>query len=270
MSLAIKFGDSTDETSLSGAIYFDVVTNYTKNLSGKVTEHPIEAGASITDHYISRNPIYSVSGIISHIDFSPVASMLSLDGETVFNNQVPPAPVVINDLGAGLAKVIPGVVGQFLQLNKPSVLLDSSERFNYKLSLENFFETVMHGMFYNETRKRWENRMTPCILFELEGSVPNKPIPNLICTSVAINEDENSGDALVLNITFEQVTFVTLEKVDAPKPQKKSPTARATAEKSNKGNQNTNVNDPNNPPQERVTVEQKINEANAGVREIAQ
>src|SRR5690606_29729368 len=112
MSLAIKFGDSTDQTSLSGAIYFDVVTQYNKNLGGRVTEHPIEAGASITDHYIFKNPVYSISGVISHIDFSPIASLLDLDGDPVMNNQTPPQPLVVNDLGAGLERFIPGVVGQ--------------------------------------------------------------------------------------------------------------------------------------------------------------
>ena len=265
MSLAIKFGDDTDETSISGAIYFDVVTNYTKNYTGKVTEHPIEAGASVSDHYISNNPRYSVSGVISHVDFSTIPSILLLDGQNVINNEMPPQPIIISDALAGLEKIIPGVISQFMTLQKPSVTSPSAPRSNKRGEIEKPLKDLMNGLFYNEKRQRWENRMTPITLFELNGLMVENPINNLICTSIQIKEDDTTGDALFFDMQFEQVRFVTLVKVEAPKPQPKTATARATADKSNKGNQTASVNDPTNPPKEPEAPSTFIGEVKAGL-----
>lgn len=252
MSLAIKFGDSTNPTSLSGAIYFNAVTKYAKNHSGKVTEHPIEAGASITDHFVSNNSKYAISGVISHVDFSTIPGMLTLEGESVMNNSQNAPPVVINDTTTGLDRVLSSsTIGQFLAQIRPDVIVNSAERLNYKLSLENFFEVLMTGLFYNETRKKWENRMVTCVLYELDGLNPVKPIQDLVVTSVQISEDPDTGDALVLDVSLEKVNFVTLEKTEAPKPRKKSNTAKGTEPKQNKGTASASNT---TPPNDRETV----------------
>lgn len=265
MSLAIKFGDSADYNSLSGAIYFDVVTSYTKDIGGRVTEHPIEAGASITDHYISRNSKYSISGVISHVDLSPISSLILLDGEPVMNSQDSPNPVTINDMASGLRRFVPGVIDQFLFKTNPNVVVDQNIRTNSKMSFESFFETLLTGLWYNESRKKWENRMTTAILFEMDGILPVRPINNLICTNISVKEDDESGDALFVDMTLEKVNFVTLEKAEAPKPAPRSNTEKATADKKNKGTKPGTENSPKSPPNDTSTVLGELNKASANI-----
>lgn len=270
MSLAIKFGDESDITALSGAIYFDVVTKYSKSLTGKVTDHPIEAGASITDHFISANPSFNISGVISHVDFSSIPSMVYLEGVPVKNNDPAPQPVVINNAAEGLSRLIPGVVSQFLPKQLSSVIAPSSPRQNHRGEIEQFFSDLMHGLVYNDSRKRWENRMTVCSLYEMDGAIPSNPIRDLICTSVQVDEDASSGDALYLNLSFEKVRFVTLEKVDAPKPQAKTSTARATAEKKNMGTKPPITDSPTDAPKaDRATVQGMTQRANQALDEAS-
>lgn len=256
MSLAIKFGDSQDANAVSGVIYFDAVTEYSKDYGGRVTEHPIEAGASVSDHFISANPKFRISGIISSVDFSSIPSSLMLDGEPVLNNGSTPTSVSVVDLG-GLTQYLPGVVTQFLPSIPPTIVVDPSGRTNYKMSVEILLEKLLSGLYYNEERKRFENRMTPTTLFEMQGNTPTRPIQDLIITRFSSKEDADSGDALMIELALEQVRFVTLEKVDAPKAQKGSPTARATSEKKNKGNATTTTGPlssaPISPPSRQTT-----------------
>jgi len=260
MSLAIKFGSSTDPAVLSGAIYFDAVTKYSKDFSGRVTEHPLEAGASISDHYISSNPKYSISGVISSVDISNIPSMIKIDDQEVMNNSEEPLPVSVEDT-SGLRKFLPGVLDQFFGQVKPTVRLDDSERMNYKMSFENFFELLMSGLAYNEKRKKWENRMTTATLYEMQGFTPVKPIPNLVVTSIKLDEDEESGDALFVSMTLEHVNFVTLEKAEAPKPQKNTSTERGASEKTQMGNKPGTVDDVKNPPNDRTSVQGELEQA---------
>lgn len=265
MSIAIKFGDSTDQNSLSGAVYFSAVTSYTKDYSGRVTEHPIEAGASVSDHFISNNPKFTIEGVISSVDFSNIPSMIRL-GDTqdpVENNRAAPTEVSIIDT-SGLRRLIPGVVDQFIPTSVPTVVMEQSFAGSYKMSMENLFEGIINGLFYNPTRKRWENRMTTAVLYEMEGSQVSRPIPNVIMTSCRVNEDEESGDSLFLSMTFEQVRFVTLEKAEAPKPTD-TKTQRGASEKKDMGNKPGTVDDPKNPPNDRVTVQSEIDKAVGGI-----
>lgn len=265
MSLAIKFGDSTNQNSLSGSVYFSAVTSYTKDHSGRVTEHPIEAGASISDHFISNNPKFSIEGVISSVDFSNIPSMVFL-GDTldpVENNRPEPIPVSILDT-SGLRRLIPGVVDQFIPVSVPTVTMEQPFPGSYKMSMENLFESIINGLFYNPTRKRWENRMTTAILYELEGSQVTKPIPNLVMTSCRVSEDEESGDSLFVSMSFEQVRFVTLEKAEAPKPTE-TKTQRGASEKKDMGNKPGTIDNPKNPPNDRVTVQGEMNKAVGGI-----
>lgn len=252
MSLAIKFGDSTDVNSVAGAIYFDAVTNYNKKHSGKVTEHPIEAGAMVSDHYVSNNPIVKISGVVSHVDLSSASEYVYLDGEPVINQKSQPVAVRVSNIGSVLKNYIPGVVSQFLPNLLPDVIAASSESVNHKDSIEMLLRELLSGLYYNEQRKRWENRMTTTTLYEIDGVTPNPVFTDLIITDFTVDESVDTGDALVFELTGEKVRFVTLEKAEAPKPAPKSPTERATSDNKNKGNVPSTSKSPSTPREEGV------------------
>ncbi|MCK9530503.1 MAG: hypothetical protein M0R77_08080 [Gammaproteobacteria bacterium] len=236
MALAIKFGDLTDTTSVSGAIYFDAVTEYKKNYSGRVTDHPIEAGASVSDHYISNNPKIQIAGVISSVDFSNIPSQLILDGDPVINNNDQPSAVSVGGLGGKLRQFLPGVVTQFLPQVNPSVSVDQSERTDHKDTIDQLMKELMNGLYYDTQKGKWVNRMTPITLFDVFGGFPFPVMQDLIVVKFSSEESVENGDALVFNMELEQVRFVSLESADAPNPQNNTPTQRATTPTKEKGN----------------------------------
>lgn len=235
MSLAIKFGDVSDPSSISGAIYFNAVTEFNRKYAGRVTEHPIEAGASISDHFISSNPRIHIRGVISAMDFSPLPSVIHLDNEPVKNNAQQPSPVSVGGFGSKLRQSLPDVIGQFLPEVSPQINMDRGERENFGPEFEKLFKDLINGLYFNQNRGKWENRMTPSTLYEIEGLGAIPYMDNLIVTNFSVEEDAETGDALHFVMDLEQVQFVTLESAEAPKPEKNTKTQRQTEPTKDKG-----------------------------------
>jgi hypothetical protein len=245
MSLAIKFGDDTNTNSLSGVIYIDATTDFNRTYSGDVTKHPIEAGASVTDHFISSNPKITISGVISHVDFSQYPKQIKIDDLFAINANDYPTPVIVSDMGSSLAKFIPGSISQFIPPIPQDVKVDQRSRVNYRDFIEILMREIITGLYYNEDKKRWENKMTPATIYVIERLTPLPFMKDLILTSFSVKENADSGEELFFDASFEQVKFVTLQKANAPKAAKKTADARATQKQENKGTASTSST--NNP-----------------------
>jgi|SRR5690625_1243713 len=238
MTIAIKFGDVNDPDSVSGVVYFDAVVKYGKQYGGRVASHPIEAGANITDHYISQNKKYQVQGVISEVDFSPLSTLVAFDGEAPMNAATPPSPVTVGGVNEWRS-LIPDVVSQFLGNSYPNAEADRFERTNFYSQVEEAMEEILHGLYYNQERERLENRATLVTMFEMEGNsvIPSKTIENLLITSFRINEEEETGSAMFFEMTLEQVMIVSSEQAEAPSPAPNTREERQTSGVENKGNQ---------------------------------
>ena len=238
MSLALKFGDINDPKSLQGIIYLNAVTGYSREYGGKVTEHPIELGAFISDHFIAQNPKIKLSGVLSHIDFTNAPNVVKdIDGIEFINKyEKMPEAVSVNDIGSSLSRFLPGVVTQFLGAVPPQVTMDSTTREEFNGPVENFMKDLINGVSYDEEKQRYFNKMTTASLFEIQGEAfPVFIVDNLVVTSFSIKEDADSGEGMYFDMSLEKVTFVTLEKTEAPKPETKD--AKKTAPTENKGTQ---------------------------------
>lgn len=237
MSLALVFGDITDRRYLTGAVYFDAVTIFNREYSGKVTEHPIDVGASISDHFISNNPKFTINGVISSVDFSNIPSSLVLEGQPMINNNPTIEPVQVTGVGATLRRFVPDIITQFI----PKIPMgdiqfsDTSERTSYRDPVENFFRELMTGVMYDETLGGFVNRMTTAKLFSVSGSTASNPIEDLVVTKVVIREDEHSGEEVFVDIELEKVTFVEVLQSSEPAPRVGSKTRDKVAKKENKG-----------------------------------
>jgi hypothetical protein len=251
MSIAVKFGDLLDPKQLSGFIYLDAVTSYAKSFGGRITEHPVETGVSISDHYISENPKFRVNGVISGVDLSPIPSTFFLDDQNPLNANPPAPPITISDSGSSLKKFLPDVVTQFLPKTSLTVSGDVIRQ-DHKQEVETLLETIMNGLYYNEDRKRQENRMTLSTLYEMDGNLISKSYTNCVLTGYDVKEEVDSGDALFLELTFEQVRFATSDVAEAPKPVKKTPVARGTAKSKDKGTVPTNTSSATVPKNDRA------------------
>ena len=239
MSLAISFGDFEDENSVSGAVYFNSTTAYNRKYSGRVSEHPLEFGANVSDHYSSNNPTINIEGVISGVEISYVPSGVELEEQPVINNQAEPELVAINSgegLLSTLKQFIPASVTQFMPKEAAvDIVFSEDKRENKSPEVEALMYELLNGVYYNEARKKWENRMTPVVLYELDGYFITSSRENLVITDFSVNEDAESGEGLFFNMTLEEVRFVTLDDADAPKPEAKSTTSIKTKPQVNKG-----------------------------------
>src|SRR6185369_15283839 len=106
MSLAIKWDDANG----GGFIFMDAVTAYSQDHSGKVTQHPIDTGGSITDHFIKSNARYKIGAVISGLDISTGSYLIQDNqGNSPYNTNFPPNQVSVNSTDRSVLKrFIPG------------------------------------------------------------------------------------------------------------------------------------------------------------------
>lgn len=219
MSLALRWGDPQKTDEPSGFIYFDCITAYSQDFRGQVTKHPVDSGASITDHFIKENPVYTISGVISGTDLSAIPyNITDQEGNRPLNAQQQPVSISLNNNSAGLLQYLPDSVGQFLSVSRPSVEVfgDIRTSLNYEILVKDLLKGILSGIKYNATRDKFESNIQTVELYEFDGVNIRDIIPDLVITSFRVREDQDTGDALFLDLVLEQVTFALLEKVELP------------------------------------------------------
>lgn len=264
MSLALKFGNINDPNSISGFVYFDAVTDYNRRYSGKTTDHPIDAGASITDHFVSNNPRFRINAVISSVDLSPISGKLFIDNESPLNTNSYPDPVTVNNFFSNLTSVLPASVLQFVENGQFIISGGGSLRKNYKKEVSFLLENIIRGLYYNEQRKKWENRMTPITLYELEGETFSDAYTDLILVDISVTESVDNWDALNISLELEQVMFVSLESVEAPQASKKTVNKGKVI---NKPQPVPTTEEVRKPDQPRPTVIDKLKKVKEGIFE---
>lgn len=220
MSIALRWGlDENGQTSAkAGFLYFDAVTAYTQTLNGTVTKHPIALGGNITDHFIRENPRFTLSGIITGVDISTQSYLIQdLDGNSPFNVFEPLDPVSVNSTDQSvLQKLLPDSIGQFLPDTTPEVVV-AEGRESYIETIKSYLADLMSGFIYNEFTGGFDPDIQLVQLFEYQDVLLRRIASNLVITSMNFKEDPNSGEALFVDLTFEQVTFAFLKRTTVPK-----------------------------------------------------
>ena len=223
MSLSIKWGDEAPESS--GFIYMDAVSVYTQNYRGKLTQHPIDGGGNVSDHFIRENPVITISAVITGVDISTGTFIIS-DPEgrdTPYNAQIAPtATSVLSTDNSLLNRFLPASVTQFLPDTIPEVTMDESRGNILEDIRDMLIRLVYSGKRYNDATQQFDNVIQTVKLYEYQGSVIVRQLPayeneKLVITDVTFKEDANTGFALYCDIRFEQVEFVALQKTVIPK-----------------------------------------------------
>lgn len=232
MRIALKIGD--EESQVKGLIFLNAVTAYGRSLSGKVTSFPVDSGVNIADHFISNNQKFTVEGVISDFDIGGESNIFKVGDEKPLNAQkTPDSPTISGPSGA--LKYLPGVVKQFYSDTAPTVT--SSDRAqNTTAIIEGLLEELMRGNYYDSVTKKWRNKMTTTILYEVEGSVLKNARTDLVITDVSFNETPDSGEALYISFTLEKVRFVSLANTEMKQAAK--PIQKKIAPKDDKGKVN--------------------------------
>lgn len=244
MTMAIRWGQ-TDTPNQSGFIYFDAVSILTETHSGQVTKHPVDAGASITDHYIKENPKWTISAVISGIDISTGKYLIQdIDGNFAFNATQAPSPVSVQSTDSSiLTKFIPDSIGQFLPDRIPEVTMDSA-RADLLEQIKQGLISLTSGVIFNEQTGQFDSNIELVQLYEFDGSLLKKIINNLVITNITFNENTDSGFALFCDISFEQVTFAYLKKIEIPRRVTQALTKKAES-KTSLGKCDSTPKDPN-------------------------
>lgn len=223
MSLAIKWGDEAPESS--GFLFFDATSVYTQNYSGKLTQHPIDGGGSVSDHFVRNNPVITISAVITGVDISTGTFLISNpeNTETPYNAQVAPAATSVNSTDNSLlTRFLPNSIGQFLPDTIPEVVMADSRDNILEDIRDMLIRLVYSGKKYNDITQQFDSVIQTVKLYEYQGSVIVRQLPTfdsekLVITDVTFKEDANSGFALYCDIRFEQVEFVALQKTVIPK-----------------------------------------------------
>lgn len=221
MSFAISW--EADEIQAGGFIYLDAVLNWNRNFTGQVSKHPIDGGASLTDAYINNNPTFSLTAVISGSDISITpAALTDENGTQPFNTRVAPSEVEVRSTDAStLTKFIPNVISQFIPDLLPEVSMDGF-RSNSIEEVQDILINLQSGEGYSLITEQFETAIRPVTLYETDGflslvkKLPADSTKALVITSVVFREDTESGYALYADITFEQIRFANLKKVQLP------------------------------------------------------
>lgn len=232
MTIALKIGDK--DSQVQGFIYLDAVTQYEKDSSGKVTNFPVDSGASISDHFIANNQRFSIQGVISDVDITGMSNLVSVDDEKPLNARAAPTTTRITGADSGL-KFLPSAVKEWLERGSPSVAVDAFSQANIP-AVELLFEELMRGVYYNSVDNKWRNKATTVVIYEMEGKNFVNAKTDLVVTNVSFREDAESGDALYLSISLEKVKFVKLQMEEVGKQAPAKTTRKKAAATSNKGN----------------------------------
>lgn len=244
MTLALSWGSTPEEQQF---IYFDAVLSYNQNYSGQVTGHPVDGGFNITDAFIKQNPKFTLNAVITGADISTNVYLLQdLNGNFPFNTNPAPTPVSVNSTDKSvLRKFIPSSIGQFLFDSSPDIRMQNT-RVDVTAQTKEFLINLMSGLKFNEKTQQFDPDIQVVSLYEYTGTFISKILNNLVLTNTTFDERPETGDALYCNMSFEQVSFVTLKKTEIPKTS--NDLSKKASSKKSLSKADSAVKDANNPP----------------------
>jgi hypothetical protein len=249
MSFAIKYGGSDPDEG--GLIYMDAVVSYSQNFSGQVTKHPVDGGAQISDHFISQNPVFTMSAVISGVDISTGSYLIQdNDGNFPYNVTTAPTAVSVNSTDSSvLSRFIPDSIGQFLPDSSPDVVVDPA-RSGLIEQIRDMLKDLISGVKFNDTTGQFDPNIQVVQLYEFTGRLLKRIQNNLVVTGIQFKDDTNTGYGLYCDITLEQVSFVYLKKTDIPKDVQDAIASKASGTSDKAKQDSTTTEDPDDMPAE--------------------
>ena len=239
MSLAIKW----DDTNGGGFIYFDAVSAYSQDYSGRVTNHPIDTGGNVTDHYFKNNAKYRITAVISGLDISTGSYLIQdNDNNLAYNTSLAPNPVSVNSTdNSVLKKFIPSSIGQFLSDSTPTVEVDAAKT-DLTEQIRDTLISLTSGVILDPQTGQFNPNIQLIDLYEYDGYKLTRVINRLVMTNVTFRETADTGYALYCDFSFEQVTFASLKKTQIPQDVQSTLKKKASP-KASKGKQDSQPQD---------------------------
>lgn len=250
MSLAIRWDDDNG----GGFIYLDAVTAYSQDYSGKVTNHPIDAGGNVTDHFYRNNARFKIGAVISGIDISTGTYLIQdLEGNSPYNSNDDVNPVSVNSSDQSLLqKFLPDSIGQFLPDSTPEVVVDSA-RTDLTEQIRDALISLTSGEIIDQQTGQFNPNIQLIDLYEYDGFKLTRVVNRLVMTNVTFRETPDTGYALYCDFSFEQVSFAVLKQTVIPQDVQNALKKKASP-KNSKGKQDSKAQDAGtgtNPPEDK-------------------
>ena len=250
MSLAIRWDDDNG----GGFIYLDAVTAYSQDYSGKVTNHPIDAGGNVTDHFYRNNARFKIGAVISGIDISTGTYLIQdLEGNSPYNSNDDVNPVSVNSSDQSLLqKFLPDSIGQFLPDSTPEVVVDSA-RTDLTEQIRDALISLTSGEIIDQQTGQFNPNIQLIDLYEYDGFKLTRVVNRLVMTNVTFRETPDTGYALYCDFSFEQVSFAVLKHTVIPQDVQNALKKKASP-KNSKGKQDSKPQDAGtgtNPPEDK-------------------
>jgi len=250
MSLAIKWDDDNG----GGFIYLDAVTAYSQDYSGKVSNHPIDAGGNVTDHFYRNNARFKIGAVISGIDISTGTYLIQdLEGNSPYNSNDDVNPVSVNSSDQSLLqKFLPDSIGQFLSDSTPEVVVESA-RTDLTEQIRSALISLTSGEIINPQTGQFNPNIQLIDLYEYDGFKLTRVVNRLVMTNVTFRETPDTGYALYCDFSFEQVSFAVLKQTVIPQDVQSTLKKKASP-KNAKGKQDSKAQDAGtgtNPPEDK-------------------
>jgi len=229
------------KTSEGVVLMFTAVTAFSQNRNVDVTRHPVESGSVISDH-ITQNPLsISISGIFVGRDFEAeqVDDYLFMDGLStgVALSYIGAAPVltdyvsISSDKPSSLQKLIPQGFSNLLSPALPAVTLEEGLQPTSLDSIQLLLES-------------WQKTGKDLTVLIFENNLLKNITTSCVIKSLSIAEDADTGDSLAVDLSLEEVRFVTLGKASIGKVTWKEVDLSPKKQKGTKG---TGSGDPASP-----------------------
>lgn len=197
MALAILF--QKDDS----VVILDAVQRYGKTRTSKLSSHPIDKSAVITDHISKENPKFEFKGIVSSADFhSPSVT----DPELYSKVTDPPEDTelaIFNESGGSLSDLLPSSVAGIFEGNEVEVTTDDFRGYN-------------HIEARNRLNDAWDQSELVTLLdydydFSTGRSVDVKEVEDCVITRFEDVEEIETGDSLSANFTIEKIRYAYLK-----------------------------------------------------------
>lgn len=218
-------------------IYLDVVTQYSRNFSSQVSQHPVDGSGTVSDHVTTQNPKYQIVGNITGADFNSGKPELTSEERSFMGiSQI----VVESDIASVIEvnyennplNLLPDIAGQFFSDTLPEIE-----------NLNEGRDAIYSEQLLFEVLKKFQTRKERLVLYDFDNDIlSGAPVEDVFITNLAVNESATTGDALAFDITLEKVTISMLLEEAIPEDVQQD-FQQKNAEKEKKGQQSTQVVD---------------------------
>lgn len=227
-------------------VWMDAVLSFSESYSASVTKHQIESGSSISDHIVEDNAKFSISGVVTEVDFCKTFDLQKIsqdvvpNQENIKNLEFQPTQVIIGSSQQNpLVKLLPDSVRQFIGSDSPPEVVMGAVAFQRNpLSVYETLKSVVNGFTEITSDRKTIKRKQVVTLMEFNTDFTVKNFfDNCVCTSLSFSQDPESGDAVYPQMSFEQVRFVELMATTFPTNRISTSVKNKGSDKSQKGNQ---------------------------------